>query len=191
MNLEAQKHTWTPANRMILASWRYCFQGISKVNSVIFQVNESNLTDEQKNAVNIELRGIRAYYYYILLDMFGNVPIVTNYEVAELPANSSRKQVFEFIESELKDIVTELPSAPIYGKFTQNVANALLGRLYLNAEVFTGTPRWQDCINACDKVTDYILEPDYFTNFLIQNENSWLFHLVNVFESHFKIIILF
>lgn len=170
--LEAQKHTWTPENRMILASWRYCFQGISKVNSVIFQVNESNLTEEQKNAVNIELRGIRAYYYYILLDMFGNVPIVTNYEVAELPANSSRIEVFEFVESELKDIVTELPSAPIYGKFTQNVANALLGRLYLNAEVFTGNPRWQDCIDACDKVTDYILEPNYFTNFLIQNEVS-------------------
>lgn len=170
--IEAQKHTWTPANRMILASWRYCFQGISKVNSVIFQVNESNLTEEQKRAINIELRGIRAYYYYILLDMFGNVPIVTSFENTELPSNSTRKQVFEFVESELKDIVTELPSAPIYGKFTQNVANALLGRLYLNAEVFTGTPRWQDCINACDKVTDYILEPDYFTNFLIQNEVS-------------------
>ncbi|BBE16071.1 outer membrane protein [Aquipluma nitroreducens] len=170
--LEAQKHTWTPANRMILASWRYCFEGVSKVNSVIFQVEESNLSEEQKKAINVELRGIRAYYYYQLLDMFGNVPIVTDYKNAELPANSSRKQVFEFVESELKDIVNELPSATIYARFTQNVANALLGRLYLNAEVFTGTPRWQDCINACKKVTNYILEPNYFTNFLIQNEVS-------------------
>jgi len=170
--IEAQKHTWTPANRMILASWRYCFQGISKVNSVIFQVNESNLTVEQKRAIFVELRGIRAYYYYILLDMFGNVPIVTNYEVSDLPANSTRKQVFEFVEKELKDIIPELPSATIYGKFTQNVANTLLARLYLNAEVFTGTPRWQECITACDKVTNYILEPNYFTNFLIQNQVS-------------------
>jgi len=162
--IEAQKHTWTPANRMILASWRYCFEGISKVNSVIFQVNESNLTTEQKRAVTVELRGIRAYYYYILLDMFGNVPIVTSYEVSDLPANSTRKQVFEFVEKELKDITPELPSATIYGKFTQNVANTLLARLYLNAEVFTGTPRWQDCITTCDKVTNYILEPNYFTN---------------------------
>ncbi len=170
--LEAQYHTWTPANRMILASWRYCFVGISKVNSVIFQVENSNLTEEQKIPINAELRGIRAYYYYTLLDMFGNVPIVTNYDVSELPTNSTRKQVFEFVESELNDIIGDLPSGKDWGKFNQNVANTLLARLYLNAEVFTGTPRWQDCINTCDKVTDYVLEPNYFTNFLIQNEVS-------------------
>lgn len=170
--LEAQYHTWTPANRMILSTWRYCFEGVSKVNSVIHQVDGSNLTEEEKRTVDIELRGIRAYYYYLLLDFFGNVPIVTSYEVTELPANSTRQQVFEFVESELKDIVNELPSEPIYGRFTQNVANALLARLYLNAEVYTGTPRWQDCIDACEKITGYILEPNYFTNFLIQNEVS-------------------
>ncbi|GET28958.1 RagB/SusD family nutrient uptake outer membrane protein [Prolixibacter sp. SD074] len=170
--LEAQHHTWTPANRMLLSAWRYCFEGVSKVNSVIYQVDESNLTQEEKGAINVELRGIRAYYYYLLLDMFGNVPIVTDYQVAELPANSTRQQVFEFVESELKDIVNKLPSEAIYGRFTKNVAYALLGRLYLNAEVYTGTPRWQDCIDVCEKVSGYILEPDYFTNFLIQNEVS-------------------
>ncbi|MBL4904471.1 MAG: RagB/SusD family nutrient uptake outer membrane protein [Flavobacteriaceae bacterium] len=170
--LEAQNHTWTPANRMILASWRYCFVGISKVNSVIFQVDNSKLTAEQKIPINAELRGIRAYYYYVLLDMFGNVPIVTNYDVSELPANSTRKQVFEFVESELNDITADLPGGAVWGKLTQNVANTILARLYLNAEIFTGTPRWQDCINTCNKVTNYVLEPNYFTNFLIQNEVS-------------------
>ena len=170
--LEAQYHTWTPENRMILASWRYCFVGISKVNAVIFQVENSKLTEEQKTPINAELRGIRAYYYSILLDMFGNVPIVTSYDVSELPANSTRNQVFEFVESELNDITEDLPNGAVWGKFTQNVANTILARLYLNAEVFTGTPRWQDCIIACDKVTGYVLEPNYFTNFLIQNEVS-------------------
>ncbi|MFH4966527.1 RagB/SusD family nutrient uptake outer membrane protein [Gaetbulibacter sp. M235] len=170
--IDAQKHTWTPDNRMILASWRYCFVGISKVNSVIFQVEQSNLSDEQMVPIKAELRAIRAYYYYILLDMFGNVPIVTNYDVSELPANSTRNQVFEFVESELNDIIADLPTGAVWGKFTQNVANTLMSRLYLNAEIFTGAPRWQDCIAACDKVTGYILEPNYFTNFLIQNEVS-------------------
>lgn len=170
--LEAQYHTWTPENRMILSAWRYCFEGISKVNSVIFQVEESNLTEDEKRTIEVELRGIRVYYYYLLLDMFGNVPIVTSYEVAELPANSTRQEVYDFVESELLEIRDELSSSPIYGRFTQNVANALLGRLYLNAEIFTGTPRWEDCIDACERVSGYILEPNYFTNFLIQNEVS-------------------
>jgi hypothetical protein len=170
--IDAQKHTWTPENRMILASWRYCFVGISKVNSVIFQVEQSNLSEEQMVPIKAELRAIRAYYYYILLDMFGNVPIVTNYDVSELPANSTRLEVFEFVESELNDIAADLPSGAVWGKFTQNVANTLLAKLYLNSEVFTGVARWQACITACDKVIGYILEPNYFTNFLIQNEVS-------------------
>ena len=169
---EAQYHTWTPTNSMILSAWRYCYEGISKVNSVIYQVNLSNLTDDEKANINVELGGLRAYYYYLLLDMFGNVPIVTDYEETELPANSTRIEVFEFVESELKDIMDKLPDTIIYGKFTQNVANALLARLYLNAEVFTGEPRWQDCIDACDQITGYMLEPDFFTNFLINNEVS-------------------
>ena len=170
--IRAQHHTWTPDNRMILSAWRYGFVGVSKVNSIIFQVNNSNLSEAQKRVINVELRGIRAYYYYQLLDWFGNVPIVTNFDVSELPENSSRIEVFNFVESELLDIMPDLKPETIYGTFTQNVANTLLARLYLNAEIFTGTPRWQDCINACDKVTNYILESNYFTNFLIQNEVS-------------------
>ena len=169
---EAQFHTWTAENPMILSAWRYNFSGVSKVNAIIYQLEKSDLSAEQKAPIMAELRGLRAYYYYNLLDLFGNVPIVTSYEDLELPANSTRKQVFDFIESELLDIIDDLPSEIIYGRFTQNVANTLLARLYLNAEVFTGTARWQDCINACDKVTGYILEPDYFTNFLTANEVS-------------------
>lgn len=169
---EAQFHTWTASNSMILSSWRYNFQGISRVNAVIYQVNKSALNQDAKDVINAELRGLRAYYYYNLLDLFGNVPIVTSYEDLELPANSTRKQVFDFVESELKAITPLLPSTKLYGRFTQNVANTLMARLYLNAEVFTGTARWQDCIDACDKVSGYILEPDYFTNFLTNNEVS-------------------
>jgi hypothetical protein len=65
-----------------------------------------------------------------------------------------------------------LPDGVVYGRFTQNVANTLLARLYLNAEVFTGTPRWQDCISASERVTGYSLEPDYFSSFLTENQGS-------------------
>lgn len=169
---QIQYHTWDARNIMILSAWKYCFQGIANVNSIIYQVDQSGLTEEDKDVVKAELRGIRAYYYYLLLDKFGSVPIVTNFEQSELPEKSSRPKVFNFVEKELLDIMDNLPSAIRYGTITQNVANALLARLYLNAEVYTGTPRWQDCIDACDKVTGYILETDYFESFKTENQNS-------------------
>lgn len=169
---EIQRHTWTADNIMILSSWKYCFQGIATVNTIIYQVDKSGLTDKAKDIVKAELRGVRAYYYLLLIDQFGNVPIVTDFKEAGLPVNSSRADVFMFIETELKEIVDLLPATKTYGRFTQSVANSLLARLYLNAEVYTGTPRWQDCLNACDKVTGYTLERDYFASFKTENEKS-------------------
>lgn len=169
---EVQRHTWSAGNIMILSSWKYCFQGISSVNTIIYQVDKSELTDESKATVKAELRGIRAYYYLLLIDQFGNVPIVTDFEEEGLPANSSRADVFKFIETELTEIIDLLPATKTYGRFTQGVANSLLARLYLNAEVWTGTARWQDCLDACDKVSGYALEADYFTSFKTANESS-------------------
>ena len=68
-------------------------------------VNKSSLTDAQKNVVNAELRGLRAYYYYNLLDLFGGVPIVTNFETSDVPAQVSRDSVFRFVEKELTSVV--------------------------------------------------------------------------------------
>ncbi len=169
---EAQFHTWTPENAMILSTWRYHYKGISSVNAVIYQLDQSELSTADKDIIKAELRGLRAYYYYGLLDLFGNVPIVTNFEDLELPTNSTRAEVFQFVENELIEILPLLPKQKIYGRFTESVAYTLLARLYINAEVYTGQAHWQDCIDACDKVNGYQLEPDYFTNFLTQNEVS-------------------
>ena len=150
-----QRHNWDAKNSGILSVWRYNFTGVSKVNAIIYQVEQSGLTTEDKQKVEAELRGLRAYYYYNLLDCFGNVPVVT-----------------DFTQKELKEIIPLLPSGITYGRFTQNVANTLLARLYLNAEVFTGTARWQDCLDACNKVQGYSLTANYKASFAIQNEKS-------------------
>ncbi|HPR32389.1 MAG TPA: RagB/SusD family nutrient uptake outer membrane protein [Prolixibacteraceae bacterium] len=169
---EAQTHTWTPENPMLLSAWRYYYETIGRINAVIYQVDQSELTPDEKDVVNAELRGLRAYLYYELLDMFGNVPIVTSFEELELPTNSTRAQVYEFVETELLEIMDLLPSGILYGRFTQNVANTLLARLYLNSEVYIGEARWQECINACDKVNGYVLENNFFTSFLTDNQVS-------------------
>ena len=171
---QAKYHTWNAANLMIVSSWRYHFIGIGKVNQVIYAIDHATMADEAKTKIKAELRGVRAYYYLRLLDLFGNVPIVTDFANTELPANSSRADVYAFVESELKAIMPDLSGNIIYGRITQNVANTMLARLYLNSEVYLGTghARWQDCIDACDRVTGYKIEPDFFTSFLTKNEVS-------------------
>ncbi len=64
------------------------------MNAIIYQVEQSGLTTEDKQKVEAELRGLRAYYYYNLLDCFGNVPVVTDFTQKELPTNTPRKDVF-------------------------------------------------------------------------------------------------
>ena len=164
-----QRHQWTPDENLIKATWEMLYTGVSTVNSIIYQVDNSALTDAQKDNVKAELRGLRAYYYYRLCDLFGNVPLQTDYNDKELKKNAPRAQVFDFIESELKDVVTKLPTSG-YGKFTKGVGYSLLARLYLNAKVFRGKEMWQECIDACNQVTGYSLQPNFLDNFLTKNE---------------------
>lgn len=167
---QTQRHEWNADNGMILSAWRYCYTGIAKVNAIIYQVNKSGLTDDAKAPILAELKSIRAYYYYQLLDMFGNVPIVTNFEDQSLPANSSRLEVYNFVEQELLESLPYLRSGVVYSKFTKNVAYSMLARLYLNSEAYIGTPRWQDCIDMCQQVTGHTLSPDFFANFATNNQ---------------------
>ena len=169
---QLQYHTWDAENTGVLSLWRYNFTGVSKVNGIIYQVEKSELSTDLKKKVEAELRGLRAYYYYNLIDNFGNVPISTDFTTQVLPKNSPRAEVFNFIEKELKEVLPLLPTGIQYGRFTQNVGYTLLARLYLNAEVYTGKPRWQDCLDACDKVKGYSLTPNYKANFAIKNETS-------------------
>lgn len=162
---EAQRHDWNPSNKLFESYWKYCYNGITSCNSVIYQIEKSGQTPEDMIKISAEPRALRAYYYWLLLNTFGDVPIVTDFEQTELPAKSDRKEVFTFVETELKKVVQYLSEIKAYGRFTQDVANTLLARLYINAETYIGETKWQACLDACDKVKNYSLEPNYKTNF--------------------------
>jgi len=169
---DAQTHNIKPDNAMVLSAWKYCYAGISTCNFVIQSIEQSGLPENEEAVAKAEIRGIRAYYYYLLLDWFGNVPISTSFSETELPSNSTRAQVYAFVESELLDVVGLLQPQIEYGRFTQNVANTLLARLYINSEVFINTARWQDCIDACNKVSGYELTSNTLDNFITENQFS-------------------
>ena len=130
-----------------------------------------------------EARFIRAYCYSMLCDLYGNVPIIDEYVgVKDIPVQKSRKEVFEYVESELKAILGETGSTDEllkksrqneYGRVDEVAAWFLLSRMYLNAEVYTGQARWDDCLTYADKIItggDYRLASDYRHIFLADNE---------------------
>ena len=90
------------------------------------------------------------------MDMYGNIPLVTDYNTdPNSVTNSSRKDVFDFLEKELKENVPLLSSAKnasTYGRINKWTGYTLLAKMYLNAEVYTGEQRYADCIAACDSV---------------------------------------
>ena len=176
------KHTWTTDDDVINQTWSRTYAGITNCNRIIYQV-ESGLipvTDE-KDATLAELKVLRASYYAILCDFYGNVPIVTKFDLPTgfLPEQNTRTEVYNFIVKELTDNIPFLSAennVATYGKFNKWAAFTLLAKMYLNAGVYTGTPKWADCIAACDSVINsgagYILEPVQKNVFVTENQGS-------------------
>jgi hypothetical protein len=174
INLRTHTHEWSA--RETPDCWR--FTQVTTINKILKMLDETSIEIANKERIYAELRGLRAFWYFYMLDALGNVPIVTSFDITELPANNTRKEVYDFVESELLAIekdLTEDKNTDTYTKFTKWVAYTLLAKFYLNAEVYTGTPQWEKCITYCQKVIDsdkYQLEPDIFNCFKVNNENS-------------------
>lgn len=155
------------------------FSGINAANRVIFQI-ESGVAplETGREETLAELRGLRAYYYWLLLDNHGNVPIVTDFADETLPQQSSRQELYDFVVSELNAVIpnlTEDVGPNTYGRFSRWAAKALLTRIYINAEVYTGTPQWEAARNMADDIINngpFMLEPAYKNNFTVNNSNS-------------------
>ena len=187
--LDLHYQTYTPNSSATLAfgegAWQSMFQGIARANVLLDALKTIDFGD--KAVVTAEIRGLRAFYYFQLQDLFGGVPIVTDIAVTPRAANT-RAEVFAFIESELKAARADLPvswPAPMNGRLTKGAADAILASLYLNAEVFTGTvtnaglqkgtAHWQDAIDASDRIINsgqYSLESDWRKNFTADNYRS-------------------
>ena len=170
-------HSWHARNGLINGSWNACMSGITSCNQIYATIEGSEMDEDLKAQTLAEIRGIRAFWYYILIDYFGNAPLVSDYESTDLPSMTDRKTLYNFVVSELNEIKDNLRddvTGESYGKFTQGAAYTLLAKMYLNAEVWTGTPNWQGVIDATDKVMslDYIIEPNWKTNFEVNNEVS-------------------
>lgn len=185
--LRHHQHKFNFEEGAINNAWNWAFGGVNTVNRLIFTLETAVSSGSADQSVAdrfiSELRAMRVYYYYWLLDSFGNVPIVTSFDGApESPANNAnfqagRTELFNFLESELKVAIPLLSedARSTYGRMNTWGARFLLAKLYMNAEVYTGTPRYADALPILNAIIDsgnYGITGDYFANFAPQNQNS-------------------
>lgn len=177
--IRLHKHTWKPEDPHFSDLWGQAYGGISNCNRVIYQLDNLDFEVTGKESVIAELEVARAYWYYILCEAFGNVPIVDRFDVPEgfLPETSSREEVFAFIENSIKNNVDKLSddTKTYYGRFNKWNAKMLLARLYLNAESWIGKNMYTECMALCTEIMNsnkYALENDYSAPFYAQNEGS-------------------
>lgn len=175
--------SWSSVNQTVAGLYYRCFFQITLANDFIRQCSDANLSARNisGNAADsirkykAEARYLRAFQYWVLMDLFANPPFVTENDAigSGLPKQISRKDLFTYVESELKALESELiaPKANEYGRVDQAAAWALLSRIYLNAEVYTGTPKYTEAITYCNKITGagYTLHPKYKELMLADN----------------------
>ena len=177
------EHKWTSEQAHMVDAWKYSYSGILNCNRIIYQIESGTIPVDEtsKNSVLGELKVLRASYYWVLCDLFGNVPVVDRFDVplGFLPEQSNRAAVYNFIVSEITTAIPYLSRSSdvtTYGRFNNKwAAYALLAKMYLNAGVYSGTTHWNECIVACDSVINsgkFYLEAVQKNCFKQQNQNS-------------------
>ena len=149
-----------------------CNEFLRNANGASFSGNDEVKMKEYR----AEVRFMRALFYFHALDLYRNIPMVTENDPVGsfIPPRYTPQQTFDYIESELKDCVGDmLPASTCpYGQASQGAAYTLLAKLYLNSEVYTGVAKYAECKEACEKVMDmgYSLESDYSKLFNADND---------------------
>lgn len=197
-------HRWTVDNGIIKGTWDYLYRVVGKANMSLDKLNTllRDFPDNKNLPIYIaEVRAFRAMYYSYLLDLYGNVPLVTkSTEKISDVKQSTRSEVYAFVVKELQEstpLLSEAHSANLgayYGRMTQGVGYFLLAKLALNASVYADD-NWADGSNDgtfafsidgkklnpyeatiyyCNLIEKigYTLEPDFSSNFSITNERS-------------------
>lgn len=171
--------TWSDAdNDATYAVYVRTLQGIAYVNEYLRQTASDKLSDRgvsselaaRIQSFRAEARFLRAYFYWIALDVFGDVPFTTEtspFGGGVNPKQASRKDVFDYCISELTDLASDESAMPAarsnYPRADKGAVNGLLARMYLNAEVYAGTPMWTEAKSACEAIfgMGYSLCPEY------------------------------
>lgn len=183
---EIQRNIWTAANPILRGMYGRAMFQVALVNDYLRQttpekLSERGLTDATQlseiETYRNEAKALRALAYYHLMDLFGKAAFVTENDALGFSGPEyNRLQLFEFIESELLEIIPNLkaPRSNEYGRLDQAFARMILAKIYLNAQVYIGQERYSDCAIQCNEIisSGFTLEPNYLDNFKADNDTS-------------------
>ena len=150
---------WTTDDTFIYAFYSRIFMQVSAANEFIREAKKSEVSFDKKAEYIAEARVLRAIAYYHAIDNFGNVPFADETAmVGVFPSQISRAELFNWLETELKDLIDgsdlAAPRANGYARADKGVAKFLLAKLYLNAGVFTGTAMYDKCATVLADIMD-------------------------------------
>jgi starch-binding outer membrane protein, SusD/RagB family len=185
---EMNTQLWASFNAFVVSMYyRIAFQ-VSLANEFLRQTTDAKLAERnvspalkaQIQTFRAEARFLRALSYWHGIDLFGNIPLVTEADLltsTSPPLQSTRQAIYDFVVSELTSAQGDLPAANgqgTYGRATKEAVSALLAEIYLNAEVYTGTPHYAEALAAAQAVIagPFSLDPSFQHIFLADNNTS-------------------
>jgi hypothetical protein len=153
------KMQWDASTGLIYSIYSRMFFQVAQCNEFIRQAQQTNLAFESKDQMIAEARALRALSYYHAIDNFGNVPFADETSVVgSLPGKKTRTELYEWLETELRDIIDNSklpdPKRGQYGRIDKGAAKMVLAKLYLNAQVYTGTAQWEKCAGVVKDLMD-------------------------------------
>lgn len=156
--------------------WNTFYAGIAQANLTISELSSIKKKPDNVAKVLSDLKVARAFFFFHAMDNFGNIPLDTLYGAdPNTVKTNSRLEVYNFIEKELLQNLDALDTRTLpNNRINRYVGYALLAQLYLNAQVYSGTPQWKKASDACDKVLEgpYSLSTNYFDNFAANNATN-------------------
>jgi hypothetical protein len=184
-------HAWGYDDGFMNGPWDFCFTGVSTTNRLIYQFKTlsdgGQVNAEVASAYIGELTSLRSFFYWQLVDLYGNIPYDNDFANAQAaPPQVARATVYANIITDLEAAVPAMKTnvdGTTYGRMNYWAAKFLLAKLYLNSIVYTsttaggtnGTQQWDKVISACDEIINsgkYNLEGNYFANFNVNNSGS-------------------
>ena len=183
---EIQRNTWTAGNPILLGMFSRTMAEVAFANDFLRQSTPEKLSSRGiTNATDVaniniyrnEVRVLRAFAYYNMMDLFGKAPMISENDPIDFKGPQyNRSQLFTFIESELNAAIPGLKAARTneYGRLDKAVAQMILAKMYLNAEVYIGTPKYNECLTQCTNIIGggYTLNTNYLHNFTADNHTS-------------------
>ncbi|MDE6010336.1 MAG: hypothetical protein K2F87_02665, partial [Muribaculaceae bacterium] len=150
-----------------------CNQFIQNVNDGYFTLDDAGRARAEQ--YKLQAKTLWGACYYYMLSFYDKVPYADeNTPIGAVPDQRPRAEVYNLVTSQLEDVVTAFGAdqTPYYGFVGVDVAEAILAKIYLNAEVFTGTADWQKCYAHCKNIIDRRGKGGYYGNGLARSYNA-------------------